>query len=260
MHLIARNKIASYIKQHPEAETNFLVWLKEFQYRIPKGFKDVEDLVTTVEGGVGNTDYRIRYRANHFLKTAYIDWVGTADEYRAHTQKELENLRALYPDMKVGHAVKITNVTLHPPSFDELVKNRELKQANVIIADQTPVPEIVSDQAVDFPFKTNAEYEAGLARAIALFNTEPITLEVETLIPKLVHYENTFIKFPELTPLAVIKLKIQEWRFGNDYPLDLIKLIGSKEELDQFLSGDKPLSKHAIGVLYNYLKINFMSA
>jgi hypothetical protein len=45
---------------------------------------------------------------------------------------------------------------------------------------------------------------------------------------------------------------------GVQYPLDLIKLIGSKEDLDQYLSGEKALSIQALGVLYNYLKINFM--
>ncbi len=264
MHLIARNKIASYIKQHPEAETSFLVWLKQFPYREGKAsHKNIAEgspagWRITGESQLGNSIYKVRYQGNLLLKTAYIDWVGTEDEYRAHTQKELENLRALYPDMKVGHAVKTTIVTLQPPSFDELAKKREVKQTDVTVTDQQNVPEIIFDQVIDYPFKSNAEYETGLARAITLLNAEPITKEVEALIPKLVQYETTFIKFPELMPLAVIKLKMQEWQFGNDYPLDLVNLIGSKAELDQLLSGDKPLSKHATGVLYNYFKIDFM--
>lgn len=264
MYLIARNKIARYIKQHPEAETNFLVWLKEFPYREGKvSHKNIgEDSPAgwkiTGESQLGNSDYKIRYQGNLLLKTAYIDWVGTADEYRAHTQKEMENMLALYPDMKFGQVV--TKVSITPPDFDKIEKSREMKQIDIAITAPPPVPEIVSDQVIDSPFNTTAEYEAGLARAIALFNTEPTTLELEILIPKLVDYENRFIQFPELMPLAVIKLKMQEWRMVDDYPLDLIKLIGSKEEIDGFLSGDKPLSKHVTGVLYNYLSINFMVA
>lgn len=268
MYLIAKNKIADYIKQHPEAQTSFLVWLKEFPYRETKrsfNYSSKEfppQLVTTVESQFGNSNYKIRYCVNSFLKTAYIDWVGTANEFNAHLQNERKNRQALYPDTKIDHKVKITHVTLRPPGLDELVKNREVIQAEIIPADQPNKLEVVSDQANDFLLNTIADYEAGLARAISIFSAGPATaklLELGILIPQLVHYENRFIPFPELDPLTVIKLKMQERGMGEQYPLDLINLIGSREELVAFLSGEKPLTKQALRIFYNYLKIDFMA-
>ena len=263
MYLIAKNKIADYIQQHPEAETNFLVWLKEFRYRDGNRLKDIKessgDLNITVESQFGNANYKIRYRANIFLKTAYIEWVGTVAEFGAYMQNERKNMQALYPDIKVGHIV--TKVSLTPPDLDKIKKSREVKQAEIATADQPHEPEVVSEQAIDFLFKTTAEYEASLARAISIFDAGPSTpecLELATLVPRLIHYENKYIYFHKLDPLTVIKLKMKEWGMGTQYPLDLIKLIGSKEDLDQYLSGEKALSKQALGVLYNYLKINFM--
>lgn len=265
MYLIARNKIAEYIKQHPEAQTNFLVWLKEFPYREAKRSFNYDKTFspeqnTTVESQFGNANYKIRYRVNSFLNTAYIKWVGTVDEYNVHTQKERANRRALYPDMKVGQ-VKITKVTLRPPDFDGLLREREVNQADVTINDKPHALKIISDEVIDFPFKTTTEYEAGLAKAINMFEAGPSTpegLELAALVPRVVDYENKFILFPELDALTVIKLKKDEWGMGQQYPLNLIKLIGSKEELVRFLSGDKPLSKRALAIFYNYLKIDFM--
>ncbi|MGF7081278.1 hypothetical protein [Mucilaginibacter sp. UYCu711] len=264
MYLIARNKIASYIKQHPEVQTSFLVWLKEFAYREAKRLlkhnsEFSPQLVTTVESQFGNSNYKIRYCINSFLNTAYIDWVGTVDEYREHTEKELANKLALYPDIKVGQFV--TRVALTPPDLHKPEKGREVMQPEAATPDQLFEPEMVFKETMDFLLKSTEEYEAGLARAIGMFDAGPSTpegLALAELIPELIHYENKFIPFAKLDPLTVIKLKMREMGMGSEYPLDLIKLIGSKEDLDQYLSGGKPLSKQALGHLYNYLQIHFM--
>ncbi|MBC7400898.1 MAG: hypothetical protein H7289_13230 [Mucilaginibacter sp.] len=265
MYLIAKNKIANYIQQYPEAQTNFLVWLKQFPYREGKrSLNDSKEFPAqwniTGESQLGNTHYKIRFRTNLFFKTTYIEWVGTIAEFGVYMENERKKMLALYPDMKVGHVV--TMVPLTPPDFNKIVKSRKIKQTDIAVADQPHAPGIVSDRAIDFIFKTTAEYEAGLARAIILFDAGPTTpegLELATLVTRLIHYEDRFIPFPKLDPLAVIKLKMRERGMVDQYPLDLIKLIGSKEELDQFLTGDKPLTEQALNVFYNYLKINFMS-
>jgi antitoxin component HigA of HigAB toxin-antitoxin module len=264
MHLIAKNKISNYIQQHPEAETNFLVWLKEFPYREGKSlFKHIKELPAqwniTGEIQFGNNHYKIRYRANLCLKTAYVEWVGTVAEFGVYMENELKNLQILYPDLKVEH--KTTHVVLTPPDFDELVKRRAFESLATTTDDEVYATNVISDQPVDFLFKTTKEYENALANVVRMFGAGPATAEfaeLAVLVPRLTHYEDRHIQFRKLDPLDVIKLKMKEWDMGTQYPLDLIRLIGSKEDLDRFLSGEKPLSKQALDNLYKYLKINFM--
>ncbi len=161
--------------------------------------------------------------------------------------------------------MKITHVILTPPDPIALLEKRKAEALETAPVERLTVQPALTEEQIKtlYLFNTTAEYESGLARAIEIFFAEPGTperLELATLVPCLVHYEDKYTHLPELDPLDVVKLKMKEWGMGPQYPLDLINLIGGKEELDQFLSDEKQLSKHALRILYNYLKIDFMDA
>jgi hypothetical protein len=95
-----------------------------------------------------------------------------------------------------------------------------LKQREVAPIEATPVDELAVQSPLTeeqikslYLFDTTAYYESGLARAIEIFFAGPATperLELATLVPRLIHYENKYIYFHKLYPLDVIKLKMKE--------------------------------------------------
>jgi hypothetical protein len=122
MYLITKNKIADYIAQHPEAQTTFLTWLKEFSYLHGKNLlKDHNDepIEYIINGwfGLGNGDYSVEFKCNPWLKTGYIVWLGTKEALVEHQDREFEKLKAKYPD--VQRKVFTTTIQIEVPEFPE---------------------------------------------------------------------------------------------------------------------------------------------
>lgn len=120
MDFIAKNGLANYIKQHPEAQHDILIWLKEFPHkygaRMLKRFEELPgDGVEQGQSQLGASIYYIKFRANLWLKTICIDWVGTNDELMAYYQKQLEETQAKFPDSKFEQHTITQKVTITPP-------------------------------------------------------------------------------------------------------------------------------------------------
>ena len=271
MYLIAKNKIVDYISKHPEAETDFLVWLEQFPYREGKHLlaNAYQNGQTHTNGSseFGNSKYHVRYQVSYPLKTAYIEWVGTSEEFM---KEHLKNVQTMNPDVKLEHKVKITHVELRPPDPVAILEQQKATPVETVSVEELPISPALTEEEIKslYLFESPADYEAGLARAIEIFFASSASeerLELATLIPRLVHYERKHINLLDLDPVSAIELKIlehlinlknEESGAADQYPLDLINLIGSKEDLDQFLAGDKPLSKQTLNDLYNYLGLN----
>jgi mRNA-degrading endonuclease HigB of HigAB toxin-antitoxin module len=271
MYLIAKNKIADYIKKHPEAETAFLVWLEQFPYiegkhLLANAYQNGQTH-TNGDSEFGSSKYHVRYHVSYLLKTAYIEWVGTSDEFM---KGYLKNVQAMNPGVKLEHKVKITHVELRPPDPIAIIEQRKAPPVETVSVEEPPVSPSLTEEQIKslYLFETHEEYEAGLARAIEIFFAQPASkerLELASLVPRLVHYERKYINLPDLDPIAdsslkvlehLIKLKNVERGMADQYTSDLIKLVGSKENLDQFLASEKPLPKQVLTDLYNYLGLN----
>jgi mRNA-degrading endonuclease HigB of HigAB toxin-antitoxin module len=214
MYLIAKNKIVDYISKHPEAETDFLVWLKQFPYREGKRLLanayENGQTHTTGDSEFGNSKYHVRYQVSYLLKTAYIEWVGTSDEFM---KEHLKNIQTIHPGVKLEHKVKITHIELRPPDPIAIIEQDKTTPVEAVSVEEPPVsPPLTEEQIRSFYlFATSEDYEAGLARAIEIFFAKPASkerLELATLVPRLVHYERKYINLPDLDPIADIALKV----------------------------------------------------
>src|SRR6185437_1173147 len=117
--LIARNKIADYIQQHPEAQTVFLNWLRNFPYIEAKSIarrieRSSPGEFSSASSPLNNGEYQIFYETNYALKTAYISWLGTQKELEDYMQAEFEQQRVQNPGLEFR--IKKTSVVLIPPS------------------------------------------------------------------------------------------------------------------------------------------------
>jgi hypothetical protein len=77
MNLIATDKIAAYVNEHPEARVPLLTWLKEHPHcKYPNTYSDQEGNSTQGIGngwaGVDRGEYQIKYRINISAKTLCI--------------------------------------------------------------------------------------------------------------------------------------------------------------------------------------------
>jgi len=90
--------------------------------------------------------------------------------------------------------------------------------------------------------KTHAEYTKAVKRTMEIFHAEEETLEADELALLLVlvkDYEDKHIQLPQLNPLEVIKLKMEERGMKAK---DLEPLLGSKGHVSSVLSGRRDLT------------------
>ncbi|MEX8548923.1 MAG: type II toxin-antitoxin system HigA family antitoxin [Mucilaginibacter sp.] len=103
--------------------------------------------------------------------------------------------------------------------------------------------------------KTESEYNVALERTISIFHAEPGSPEFEELELLLVlvkDYEDKNIIAPELDPIEVIKLKMEEKGLKAK---DLEPIIGSKGHVSLVLSGKRELTLKMAKALHKILNI-----
>ena len=103
--------------------------------------------------------------------------------------------------------------------------------------------------------KTEVEYREALARTIDIFHVEygtPEFEELELLLVLVKDYENKHIIIPELDPIEVVKLKMEEKGLLSK---DLVSWIGSKAYVSALLNRKKPLTLRIAKVLHKKLGI-----
>jgi len=103
--------------------------------------------------------------------------------------------------------------------------------------------------------KTKPEYKSALARMIALFNTPegtPESDELELLILLVKDYEDRHYQLPDIDPIELIKLKLEEKGLKQK---DLEPIIGSKGYVSSVLSGKKELTLKMVKGLHEFLGI-----
>ncbi|WP_448701474.1 type II toxin-antitoxin system HigA family antitoxin [Mucilaginibacter sp. AW1-3] len=103
--------------------------------------------------------------------------------------------------------------------------------------------------------KTEDEYDIALERAIALFNIPegtPESDELELLLLLVKDYEDRHYQIPEVDPIELIKLKLEEKGLKQK---DLEPIIGSKGYVSSVLSGKKELTLKMVRGLHEFLGI-----
>ncbi|RYE30294.1 MAG: helix-turn-helix domain-containing protein [Sphingobacteriaceae bacterium] len=103
--------------------------------------------------------------------------------------------------------------------------------------------------------KIESEYQQALTRTIDIFNAEPGSEnfeELELLLVLVKDYEDKNIIIPELDPLEVVKLKMEEKGIKAK---DLEKIIGSKSNVSLILSGKRELTLKMAKALHLFLNI-----
>lgn len=90
--------------------------------------------------------------------------------------------------------------------------------------------------------KTETEYQNAIKRTLLIFDAEPgnaLGDELELLLLLVKDYEDKHITLPELNPVDVIKLKMEE---RGLIAKDLEPLIGSKGHVSSVLSGKREIT------------------
>lgn len=103
--------------------------------------------------------------------------------------------------------------------------------------------------------KTEEEYRTALNRTIQIFHAESGTSqfeELELLLVLVKDYEDKHIVIPELDPIDVIKLKMEEKGLKAK---DLETIIGSKSHVSLVLSGKREVTLKMARALRIFLGI-----
>src|SRR5438034_866400 len=90
--------------------------------------------------------------------------------------------------------------------------------------------------------KTQAQYEATLARIDAIFDARPGTAkgdELELLLLLVETYESAVYPIDPPDPIAALRFRMEQQGLR---PKDLVPYIGSKSKVSEVLSGQRPLS------------------
>ena len=102
--------------------------------------------------------------------------------------------------------------------------------------------------------RIEAQYQKAVKRMMKIFYTEN-TAEAEELALLLVlikDYEDKHIQLPELNPVEVIKLKMEERGLKAK---DLEHIIGSKGHISSVLSGRREITLKTAQKLKNYFQL-----
>lgn len=103
--------------------------------------------------------------------------------------------------------------------------------------------------------KTEAAYQKAIKRTIAIFEAKEGTPEADELALLLVlvkDYEDKHIQIPEVDPIEVIKLKMDERGMKAK---DLEPLIGSKGHVSSILSGRREITLKIAQRLRTYFEL-----
>ncbi|MCX2474373.1 helix-turn-helix domain-containing protein [Pedobacter sp. MC2016-05] len=103
--------------------------------------------------------------------------------------------------------------------------------------------------------KTELDYTTALSRTIEIFHAEegtPEADELELLLLLVSDYENRNVKLPELNPIELIKLKMEEQGLKSK---DLESIIGSKGHVSSILSGRRELTLKMAQKLVRYFHL-----
>ena len=103
--------------------------------------------------------------------------------------------------------------------------------------------------------KTNAEYEAALARIEKLMDARrntPQGDELELLVLLVHAYEETNFPIDKPDPIAAIRFRMEQQGLE---PKDLVPLLGSRSRVSEILSGRRGLSLKMIRALASRLRI-----
>src|SRR3569623_203345 len=103
--------------------------------------------------------------------------------------------------------------------------------------------------------KTEKEHKKAVKRAMEIFHAEPGTPEDDelgVLILLIKDYEDRTVKMPELDPIEVIKLKMQERGLKNK---DLESIIGTKGHVSSILSGRREITLKMTHRLIDYFQL-----
>ena len=103
--------------------------------------------------------------------------------------------------------------------------------------------------------KTEPSYQKAIKRTIAIFQVKKGTPEAEELALLLLlvkDYEDKHIHLPEVNPIEVIKLKMQERGMKAK---DLEPIIGSKGHVSSILSGRREITLKIAQRLRDYFQL-----
>lgn len=103
--------------------------------------------------------------------------------------------------------------------------------------------------------KTEAAYQKAIKRTIAIFQAKegtPEANELGLLLVLVKDYEDKHIQLPEVNPLDIIKLKMQERGIKAK---DLEPLIGSKGHVSSILSGRREITLKIAQRLKDYFQL-----
>ena len=90
--------------------------------------------------------------------------------------------------------------------------------------------------------RTKTQYKKALARTIEIFHAKPGSKEeseLDLLLVLIKDYEDKHIFLPDLDPIEVIKLKMEEWGLKAK---DIEPIIGTKGHVSSILSGRRELT------------------
>jgi HTH-type transcriptional regulator / antitoxin HigA len=103
--------------------------------------------------------------------------------------------------------------------------------------------------------KTSAEYKKAVVRSMDIFDAAPDSpedRELDLLLVLIKDYEDKNIVLPEIDPIQVIKLKMEEKEIKAK---DLVPIIGSAGHVSSVLSGRRGLTLKAAQQLRNYFDL-----
>lgn len=103
--------------------------------------------------------------------------------------------------------------------------------------------------------KTENEYKAAVKRSIEVFHAEdgtPEGDELDLLLVLVKDYEDKNIHLPDIDPIQVVKLKMEEKKLK---PKDLQPILGSRGHVSSILSGRRELTLRTAKQLRDYLQI-----
>jgi HTH-type transcriptional regulator/antitoxin HigA len=103
--------------------------------------------------------------------------------------------------------------------------------------------------------KTDDDYNKASLRLMEIFHAEPNTPEsdeLDLLIVLVKDYDDRHYPMPELDPLEVIKIKMEEMGIKNK---DLEQIIGSKGHVSAILSGKREITLKMAQKLKDFFNI-----